>query len=58
MHALSGPDEELAHGRRVGGGDGLELARRNDLAFAASDFVDLRKARPEQEHTKPQRQRR
>src|SRR5262249_31088407 len=48
VHPLAGPDINLGDRGRVGGGDRLELARGNDLAFAAGDLVDLSKARPDQ----------
>ena len=39
-------DEDLAHRRRLGRGDHLQLARRDDLALPARDFVDLARGSP------------
>jgi hypothetical protein len=57
FNALARPDQQFRDRRRLGRLDQLNLARRNDLALAGRDFVNLGQRSPQQENCKAGRDR-
>ena len=55
VHNLTFAHPDFLDHASVDGLDDLQLARRNDLALALGDLIDLRKAGPDDEHQNHQR---